>query len=70
MLDNLYPVIVNFRGHRSPDTDNFSSVNGLDCFENLKKIVYFGRNVFRKVLKGSSASPSGIYRLDLHRMTK
>ena len=48
MLDNLYPVIVNFRGHRSPDTDNFSCVNGLDCFETLKKLFISEEMYFEK----------------------
>ena len=47
-----------------------SSVNGFDCFENLKEFDYLRRKVFQKVLKRSSASLSGIYRLDLHGLTK
>ena len=47
-----------------------SSVNGLYRFENPKKFNYLRRKVSRKVLKGSSASLSGICRLDLHGRTK
>ena len=45
---------------------SLNSVNGLDCFENLKEFDYLKREVFRKVLKRSSISLSGIYRLDFH----
>ena len=37
-----------------------SSCKCLDYFENLKEFGYLKRKVFRKVLKGSSASHSGI----------
>ena len=39
----------------------------LGCFENLKEFDYLCRKVFRKVLKRSSASLSGIYHLDFRK---
>ena len=43
-------------GHRTPS----STVDDLGCFENLNDFDYLLRKVFRKVLKRSSASLSGI----------
>ena len=41
-----------------------SSINCLDCFENLNEYNYLWRKVFRKVLKRCSVSLSGIQRLE------
>ena len=52
--------VAQWRTSDLESTDPNSSVNGLDCFEDLNELGYLQRKVFRKFLERSSVSFSEI----------
>ena len=66
MVSTCMGVSAYWRPSDLQSTKPYSSVNGLDFFENLNEFNYLRRKVFQKVLERSRVSFSGIQSLEFH----